>query len=355
MNIAGGHNDLQIGEFTRNCLAYGGRSGALAHFHVPHLGDVNYFRSRSGVTLVIGDPVCRAAHVAELIARFIEKFPSACFVQVSEATAAELSRAGFYVNNFGFETELMLKDWQCSGPRSHMLRKNMKKALRAGVEVVEISEDPLRLAECRAVSESWLNQTKGTAVELTLLTRPPVFECEPATRKFAAYLDGRAVGVAFFDPISACCECKHYVFQIVRSAPDAVSGIGTLLLLSAAEQFRNEGVEILSLGLSPLSLLPREPFRHNPMTRQILRLYKKLTARLYNYQGIEFYKSRFGGVERPVFFCCKSPWAVWQIIALGISIGIVGSRIRSARMGWFRRLDAAKQRRLLCNAARPVV
>jgi|GEM_PF-1709403 len=336
MNIAAGRSDLQTGEFTRNCLAYGAQSGALIRFHVPNIGDVNYFRSGSGVILAIGDPICRAVDIEELISRFLAEFPSACFVQVSAETAAVLSRSGYYVNNFGIETELMLQSWQCQGPRSHMLRKNMKKALRAGVEVVEISDNPVRLAECRAVSESWLKQTKGTDVELTLLTRPPVFDCEPLTRKFAAYLHGQAVGVAFFDPISACCERKHYVFQIVRSAPDAIPGIGTLLLLAAADQFRREGIEILSLGLSPLSLPPREPFRHSLMTGLILRLFRRATARLYNYSGIEFYKSRFGGNERPVFLCCKSATALWQISALAHSTDMVWSRFRSAML---RRLD----------------
>lgn len=344
MNVVAGRNDFQNGELTRNCLAYGAHSGDLARFHVPNLGDVNYFTSKSGVTLVIGDPVCRAAQVQELLSRFLKVLPAACFVQVSEGAAASLSRAGFYVNNFGVETELPLKSWRCTGPRSHMLRKNMKKAQRAGAEVVEISDNLDQLDECRAVSQSWLKQTKGTDVELTLLTRPPVFDHEPQTRKFAAYQAGRAVGVAFFDPISASREPRDYVFQIVRSAPDAAPGIGTLLLLSAADQFRSEGIEVLSLGLSPLSLLPREPFRHSRMTRHMLQLFRLLTSRFYNYRGVEFYKSRFDGAARPVFLCCKSAFALWQISALANSTDMVWSRLRSARPSWLR---------LPAQAARP--
>ena len=322
---------------TRNCLAYGVKCGLLASFELPGAGSLNYYHSSFGITFVIGDPVCPVKSIKQVITAFLSRHPRACFVQVSGTTARVLAEAGYYANSFGVETELDLDTWQCKGPKAHMLRKNRAKAARAGTEIIEITADKERLAACQVVSRTWLQQAKGTEIELTVLTRPPVFHPEPMTRKFAAYVDGKVMGMAFFDPISPGADRQAYVYQIIREARDAPAGTRTYLLLSVADQLRKEGADVLSLGLSPLCLASEEPFRHGRGTRFMLRLLRRMTAQTYNYDGQQFYKSRFGGHERPVFLCSRSTTPLFSMLALLRDSGLIKSGPRTALLSLLRR------------------
>jgi lysylphosphatidylglycerol synthetase-like protein (DUF2156 family) len=300
---------------TRNCLAYSDISRDLQVFEVPDIGGVVFYKSSSGGIYAIGDPLAQAADINTLLARFLAAFPHANFIQVSDISANYLSHCGYFVNNFGIETELPLDTWQCRGTKSHMLRKQRKKSEKAGSMIREITDDPAELATGKTVSDAWLTEHKNTTTELCILTRPPVFAPERLTRKFAAYLDGKMVAIAFFDPLNLADLQEGYVFQVIRSNGGA-SGVRTHLLLHAADVFRGEGIRILSLGLSPLRLRPQEPFRHSRFTKSLLQAIRSLSSLGYGYDGVEFYKSRFDGNERMVYLCSRSYYPIKPILTM---------------------------------------
>jgi lysylphosphatidylglycerol synthetase-like protein (DUF2156 family) len=313
---------------TRNCLAYSDISRDLQVFAVPDMGCVVFYKSNSGGIYAIGDPLTTESSIDRILARFLDTFPQANFVQVSQASADYLSSCGYFVNNFGIETELPLDTWQCRGTKNHMLRKQRKKSEKAGIMIREITDEPAELAIGRTVSDAWLIESKNTTTELCILTRPPVFEPERCTRKFAAYLDDKMVGIAFFDPLHLADLQEGYVFQLIRATGGA-AGVRTHLLLHAADMFRREGVRTLSLGLSPLCLRDQEPFRHSRFTKSLLHSIRSLSLG-YGYAGVEFYKSRFDGKERDVYLCSRSYYPIKPILTMIKATNMIHTTLQQA-------------------------
>lgn len=305
---------------TRHCLAYSQVTGDLATFGDPLSGTLLHRKTRLGATLAVGDPIAEPAQVESLLDRFLHAHPHASFIQCSEEIARLLQARGFLVNSFGVETDLILSQWNCSGKRAHMLRKNFNKAERIGVTVVEITDDLGQLEQARLVSNRWLFAAHRSHSELALLTRPPVFAPEPGTRKFASFFSGQMVGIGFFDPLSLTESNVGYVYQLLRESADAPPGTRTHLLLTVAELFRSAGFERLSLGLSPNCLSETEPLNYSRFTRRVLEFARKWPW--YNYEGQQFYKSRFSGEERTVFVASRSRFALRLLIALGVETGI---------------------------------
>ena len=300
---------------TRHCLAYSAISGDLATHHGPLGGALLYFSMRCGISLVVGDPLASPDQIEPLLDDFLQAHARPSFIQCSEDLARRLEARSFFVNSFGVETELVLSRWSSAGKRAHMLRKNFNKAELMGVKVMEITGDAARLELAQSVSDAWLRATKGTGRELRLLTRPPVFAVEEGTRKFASWHDGQMVGIGFFDPLCVRKTGLGYVYQVLRESPAAPEGTRTHLLLSIANSFRAEGIERLSLGLSPNSLAGIEPLDYSRWTRRLLQISRKWPW--YNFAGQEFYKSRFGGDEKTVFVASRSALAaplLWNIV-----------------------------------------
>ena len=291
----------------------------------------------------IGDPLAAYGNHKNLINAFIKAFPEAIFIQCSDVTARHLRNKDYYVNLYGVETELQLASWQCQGRKSHMLRKQRKKSEKSGIVIEEISDNPDELLKAKQISDQWLTDKKSTAVELKMLTRPPIFAIEKGTRKFAAYCENTMIGIAFFDPLNLCSSDKGFVFQIVRTAQQ-FSGTGTHLLLHAAEVFRHEGMEIMSLGGSPLALRAEPMQGHSPATRLILNLFKSMSSHAYDYEGLEFYKSRFNGLEKPIYFCSRHWLPIRGLIGLATETGM--ARLQLSKIGArLRRLNPLHQRR----------
>jgi lysylphosphatidylglycerol synthetase-like protein (DUF2156 family) len=320
-------------EPVRNCLAYSSCSGDLHSFECPGLGTVLFITTRAGITYALGDPLTDEANVTKLLARFLEEFPKACFVQVSALTAEYLCSRGYYANHLGVETELFLPVWRCTGPKSHMLRKQRKKSERAGVTIREITADEEQLRAAKAVSEVWLLEEKSTDIELRIMTRPPCFSYEKHTRKFAAYLNGRITAIAFFDPLSLSEPDAGYVYQIARSRPGSPSGIRTHLLLHAIDVFRKEKTRYCSLGLSPLPIFETEKYPHSPLARALSRTIRFVSQIVFNYEGMAFYKSRFGGKQRTVYYCSRSYFPIRSAFVLLNETGFIRASLHRLFFG----------------------
>jgi len=311
---------VSVDRMRRHCLAYSQVTGDLATFRHPLGGELLYHLRRGAQPLAVGDPLAEEGQIEPLLDYFLQAHPHANFIQCSEEMGRRLQARGFYVNSFGTETDLVLSRWSPTGKRSHMLRKNFNKAERAGVQVVEITDDRAQLEIARSVSDRWLLATKQASSELRLLTRPPVFAPESGTRKFASFHNGEMVGIGFFDPLCVGETGSGYVYQLLRESPEAPAGTGTHLLLSVADKFRASGVERLSLGLSPNSLATTEPLKYSKWTRGVLRFARRWPW--YNYEGQEFYKSRFCGDEKTVFLASRSKFALPLLLTLAVETGM---------------------------------
>ena len=86
--------------------------------------------------------------------------------------------------------------------------------------------------------------------------------------------------------------------------------------------FRQEKVERLSLGMSPLYQLGAE-FNYNKISRKVLRFSYKNMNFLYPFKGNVSHKKKFSGEQKRVYFCCTKGNSLWKIFLLMKAIRII--------------------------------
>ena len=326
-------NDLIIPyleKYGSHCMAYSSLEPDMQYFVVDGVGYIAYkpfkhwFWSLSGRQIVLADPVCSPDNYKQLLSQFIKVYPDAMFVQISKAVAKALNDLGYEVNQFGIETEISLEDFSLAGKKRAKLRQWQNKCHREEVSFNELSiDDCQNIAEIKALSESWLKSKGGDG--LGLLIRPLRFQQEKDTRYFWAYQHDKLVGMALFDPIYRDGKVVAYYHNIDRISAASPHGTGAALLLFAMKQFAKEGVEYVSLGMSPMSLYRgmKGELNYRPFTRKaFLFAYKHLNF-LYPFQGNFTHKRKFAGQVKPVYVSSTRGTGLKQIFIMMKAIGMI--------------------------------
>ncbi len=151
---------------------------------------------------------------------------------------------------------------------------------------------------------------------MSFLVRP--FDMRPNSdcRMFVARRDGQLTGFAVFDPIYSEGRIIGYTPDITRSSEEFRQGVYYCLVLAAAERFKEEGAEILNLGLSPLATDNGTPRSESRLVTRGLDLLFERGNRFYNFKGVSFTKSRFCGTEVPVFFSHPNRYPFREILSV---------------------------------------
>ncbi|MFQ5427797.1 MAG: phosphatidylglycerol lysyltransferase domain-containing protein [Thermodesulfobacteriota bacterium] len=274
--------------------AYSSLQEGLDYFVLPGRGYIPYALS-SGMAFVLSNPVCGAADFQELVGSFVESFPRSAFLHVTPEAAGELAKMGFYLNEMGVETELSLGAYDYRGRAKESMRRMMRRALECGTEVVEVSGDGGLGHELREVTEEWLSTKRIKEREFRFLVRRAVYHSEPDVRKFIAIRGGRIAGYVVFDPMYRHGRVYGYLAGTLRTRASAHGGTLALIMSRAIEAFKAEGVEVLSLGLSPFFDVDDARYRHSYFMKQAFRFLYERGGGLYSFKGLSFFKSRYAG------------------------------------------------------------
>jgi phosphatidylglycerol lysyltransferase len=294
-----------IRRFGSGCLAFSTLQAGLRYFDAEGCGFIAFapFRhpllARRQVAIALADPVVAPGDYPRVADAFLAVSGPAIFAQVGLRFAEVLSRQGLRVNQCGTETEIPLAAFSMAGKAKAQLRHWVNKARKEGVTVEERGGAELPIDELRTVSDEWL-AARGHR-ELFLLARPMVFAAEECVRYFLARKAGRLVAFIVFDPMFREGRVIGYYHNHIRFRGDAPTGTTDLITVTAAETFRGEGLEVLSLGFSPLAGLDPEPFRHNRVTRFTFRWVFQHGNRFYSFKNVDFHKRKYDGKTVPVF------------------------------------------------------
>ena len=128
----------------------------------------------------------------------------------------------------------------------------------------------------------------------------------------------------FLDPIYRGGNVIGYVTAFKRRHPDAPLYAEHAIMKRIIETLKQEGVQQLKLGLSPLARIQDNDYRCNRMTSGLFRrMYNSqlLNRYCYNVVGHADYKSRFRGEEEKVYFASQSRFNSRRLLAL---IGLCG-------------------------------
>lgn len=264
------------------------------------------FSRRKGNVFVLGDPVIDDAGRSPLLEQFVSRYPNATFCQVGSKTAQVLDALGYYINEMGVDTTLFLNDYTFGGKTKERIRYAANWLNRRGYEVLEAGYDQIRPADVKKVSDQWRSGRNVKKREMRFLNRPIRFTEEPGVRKFFLRdRDQKIVAFFYFDPLYRDGKVIGYATAIKRRHPDAPSYTEQGIMKFAVDRFKQEGIQEVKLGLSPLAWIENRQFRRNPFLHHSFRYGFRagwVNRYFYNLQGHAAYKRHFKGQEEPMHY-----------------------------------------------------
>jgi nucleoside-diphosphate-sugar epimerase len=277
---------------------------------------------------MIGDPVCAPEHFGSAVEAFFGYCTSHSYrpaaVQVSRPVADALARHEGHCNRMGDEAVIDLPLFEASlpGGRWQKLRRFRNTARAGGITVRECSYGDVSSATADEVSRAWL-ATKLNERELAFLTRPLPLQDEPDVRKFFAFRGEELVGLVVFDPLYEAGRLIGYYADVERykRSPNGIHG---LILLEAIRVFREEGHQVLSLGLAPLFHLEEEDHPSaSASTRDLFRRIRDEVAPVYNFRGASQHKTCYNPRWEPTYFYAQFRDSTSEVLDVLSLIGLL--------------------------------
>ena len=302
----GGVDDLQtrlqlVEQYGDFSLAY----STAVQAGLEYFGDENGYIAFSrhwNFVFALGDPVAAPSQRPELILRFLNEHPSPCFIQISDETASVLQQERFLINEIGVDTEIDLPTYDFYGKSKEWLRYAANWISNRGMRVEERCFDDDLVAQTEAISDRWKETRTVKAREVRFLNRPIVYDDEWRVRKFFLFdRDHRVLAYVFFDPIHQDGQLKGYCTCIKRRCPAAPKYGEPAIMKYAIEQFKREGLELVTLGLSPMANIENKRFRRNFLLHFWFRYSFQawwVNRYFYHLKGHAKYKRRFRGREQ---------------------------------------------------------
>ena len=278
------------------------------------------YQQKWGVTSVLADPVGPMAGHEPLLREFLKRFRKPCFWQIARTTAEILQRLGFWINELGWDTRIELAGYDFAGKKKERLRHATNWLSKHDFVVREgtFAKD-FDVEEIRALSQTW-QATRRTKRTVRFLNRPIVFADEPEVRKFFLVSPaGRPTAFAFFDPIFCDGKVIGYSPAVKRRLPDAPLRAEEGIMKAAIEQFQQEGVQRVMLGLSPLAGIEDREFRANRLTHFSWSRGMNawwLNRFFYNLRGHADFKRRFEGIEEQTYYASDCLFNDFRVVAM---------------------------------------
>lgn len=299
-------------QFGKHTQSFSTLQPNMQYFDLPGVGYIGYMR-KWGMTFVLSDPLCAPEHFELLLSRFHKRYPRATFIQVSKPVVDILhTRFGYYGTQLGSEARVDLATWSLTGKKKQVIRTALNQAEKAGITVKERYSDD----HTREISEAWIQTRKCKSNEIRFLIRPMEMSYRENERHFYAYQNGKAVGFIYFDPVYDRNKIVSYVPNISRANADFKQGIFYTLMAHAMTVFQAEGIPYLDLGLIPLALHEDNEPQESRLVKKGMRLIYKKGNFLYNFQGLEFTKSRFRGEVSKTYGCHNSALPIKELFAM---------------------------------------
>jgi phosphatidylglycerol lysyltransferase len=250
----------RVSELTKT---YG--TNSISYFALDE--DKTYFFSASGksvisyvlqgsTAVVAGDPIGPSNEMPQMIKQFIafchEQDWTIVFWQVREEFAALYRTAGFRLLKIGEDAVVDVQKFTLKGGAIANVRSSAKRAEKEGLHVTFYRgqvQDNEQLAQMERISQHWLEQKGGSEMGFSMGRFSPQGD---AQQLYALAVDEHNKVHAFvsFVPIYGR---NGWGLDLMRRAEQCAPGTMELLLARALEYMKNNGIQMASLGLAPLS------------------------------------------------------------------------------------------------------
>ncbi len=280
-------------------------------FRTPAVDGVISFLLVRRCAVVQGDPIC----APECKARLADAFADYCAENgwsILYVAATASMQAYAYERGYGsmeFASLLLANpqnDPEIGAPARH-LRQHLNHTRRTGVTVREyeyLGETDAQIeAQTQAVCEAWLGNRHGPQM---YLCRPRLFDDRVGRRWFIAEHSGKVVGFLSMLRTGCSTEC-HNLINIVFSLPTAPLHTNELMVATALQTLREEGVGSICLGVGPLEALGRIE-GYGVVAELLSRNFYRMAAKLMHLHGKTAFWEKFRVSQRePLYLLFQSP------------------------------------------------
>jgi lysylphosphatidylglycerol synthetase-like protein (DUF2156 family) len=265
--------------------------------------------ARKTKKIVLSDPICAPENYRSLVTKFLEHSPRVAFAVISERFAEAARAMRFKVNCLGYEPELAIQTYNTKGnwKEFDLIKRARNESKREGIVIREEEGASLNKEGLLAVSTKWISTKKVNDREIWIYARRPVYGPEPDVRKFVAYdKQGAVAGFVFYDPMYRSGKIYGYSANISRCDEQRFGRLATAVHMEAMEKFKVEGKEAFNLLLAPFVKLHLGKFQDDAGVSLFFKLSAKYGNDIYNFDGLSFHKSKYRGLEKPLYWASNS-------------------------------------------------
>jgi phosphatidylglycerol lysyltransferase len=196
-------------------------------------------------------------------------------------------------------------EWPEVMRRNRSLRAQLNRARNKAISVEEWERSRAAGdADLRRILDEWMDSRAMPRLQFLTESVPP--HALGDRRIFVAIRNGLPIGFLVCTPIPS--RSGWMIEQIVRGKT-APNGMSELLVDCAMERFREEGAEIVTLGLAPLSRRAHsDRIDSGPLVKLLLAWTRAHGRRFYNFEGLDAFKAKFRPDRwEPVYAIAKEP------------------------------------------------
>ena len=216
--------------------------------------------------------------------------------------AAACVEMGLTAVVIGDETLVHPADWNPTGKRWQDIRSSINRAEREGVRAVwtRFSElTPRHVSQIEEISELWVTEKELPEMGFTLGGIDELRDDE-VHLMIAIDSSERIVGITSWLPSFSEGNIVGWTLDFMRRVPGGPNGVMEFLIARAAERFRDDGVEFLSLSTAPLTRGSGADLENTSIAR-LLRYIGTRLEPVYGFQSLFNFKRKFQPEFRPVY------------------------------------------------------
>lgn len=280
--------------------------------------------------LVFKDPVLatgvRPSALIEAFLRYTDTIDvDVVFSMISTAWMGHLHDFGYHFLKVNEEAVVPLTGFTLAGGASAGFRRTIREVEKAGVSfrIMEPPFDPDTVHRLREVSDSWLATKGGHELQFSACYFSPAYL---QRNRIAVAVDGEGKIVGFINILTTRPGGPATV-DFMRFIPGVVNNIMDYLLIKAMSTLAEQGYASFSLGGAPLSDVGTRKTSRLP--ERMLHQFSTKAERMYNYQGLHHYKSKFHPEWEARYLAYEQGWD-WAS-ALIANARLVQARSRADR------------------------
>ena len=302
-------------QYGRGAFSYATLQDGMDYFIDEDMGYISYVKEKHpifaprGKSIVLGEPISSEEDKPKILRKFLEKNPQSIFIPVSEYFGHTLQEEGFKVNCVGHEPILRVDEYNTKGNWKELdsIKRARNEVKRNNIRIEEVSMNEISRKSLEQISDNWLKGKVLNDREIWIYARRPVFEDEEDVRKFVAFdKEDSPIGFVFYDPIYEDGVITGYSANISRCNEERYKKLSVAVNMNAIEKFREGKAKELNLCISPFDKVEQGSLNDDGMTQLFFMMCREFGEDIYNFKGLSFYKSKYRGEERPIYFASNS-------------------------------------------------